>query len=276
VTPDDAGFLGPIGPIVSRIERAKKHILDLEEAWNAFSQEGAYTILFKDDPQKKERSYYLAAVKNFPLDFPLIIGDAIHNLRSALDHLAHLLMSVGTASPGPFPHVYFPISEDASKYKADSRRKVQGMRQDAIEAIDAIEPYGGGAGEALYQLHCLNNIDKHRLLLTVWSYLQAHTLLPSQRAKVTERYIGSYPGGTPPDLRHVLIAPTVKHFPLKEGDVLLTIPHSEMEATMQLRLDIAFGEPKIIEGKSVFESVHNWMNLIRALVFRFDGMGLFK
>jgi len=204
--------------------------------------------LFKDDSQAQERKYYLAAVNDFPLEFPLIIGDAVHNLRSALDHSAHLLVTVGRGSPGPFPHVCFPIFENGSKYKAGLLGRVRGMRQDAIDAIDATEPYGGGNGETLYHLHCLNNIDKHRLLVTVWSNLQAHTLLPSQRAKLAERYLGSNPGGTAPDLSHVLIAPSIKHFPLKEGDVLLTIPFSEMEDTIQLRLDIAFGEPKGCRG----------------------------
>ena len=269
--------LGPIAPIVSRIERAKKHILDLEQAFSAFvDKESAYAARFEDDAKAGERRYYLATAKNLPLDLALITGDAVHNLRSALDHLAYLLVNVGTHGTGPSSHVYFPIFENASKYKAGLSGKVKGMRQDAIDAISATEPYGGGNGDAFYQLHCLNNIDKHRLLLTVWANFQSHTLLPSQRAHAERIYLGSHPGGTPPDLRDVFIAPTVKRFPLKQGDIILTVPFAEVENNLQIRLDIAFGEPKVLQGKSVFETLHDLMDRIHDLVLRFDRLGLCK
>ena len=47
------------------------------------------------------------------------------------------------------------------------------MRQDAIDAIRALEPYKGGKGENLWVLHRLNNIDKHRLIVTVGSSFQS-------------------------------------------------------------------------------------------------------
>jgi len=43
------------------------------------------------------------------------------------------------------------------------------MGNAAINAIDTTEPYQGGKGHSLWVLHKLNNIDKHRLLITVGS-----------------------------------------------------------------------------------------------------------
>src|SRR5438132_5583994 len=50
-------------------------------------------------------------------------------------------------------------------------------RQDATSgaAIDALRPYKGG-NDVLWQLHELNNVDKHRLILTVGSALRSTDL----------------------------------------------------------------------------------------------------
>jgi len=257
-----------------KVERAKKHILDLEATWATFF-EGAYEVASKDDLHTGERTYYLASVRDIPHEIPLIVGDALSNLRSALDHLAHHLVIVGTGSPGPFPHVYFPIAKDTAEYNTKRDGRIKGMRQDAIDAINAIEPYESGAGKILWHLHCLNNIDKHRLLLTVWANLQGHSILPSQRTKIISQYFGSHPTATDaPNLKGTFIPPDIKRFPLKASDVLLTIPKSEMEEKMQFLLDLAFGEPKIVEGKSVIPTLHEMTTFIRHMVFSFDRLGL--
>ena len=205
--------------------RAEAHIVCLESAWNSFFKNRPYEISIKDNPQAGERTYYLASVKDIPHEIPLIVGDAIQNLRSALDHLAHHLVAVGTGSPGPFPRVYFPIAESASKYKSEAPGKTKGMRNNAVHAISAIEPHKGGKGEILWHLHCLNNIDKHRLLLTVWADLKGHSILPSQRAKLMSIYRGSHPAAKDvPVIKGAFIAPTAKMFPLKAGDILLPSP----------------------------------------------------
>src|ERR1035438_430335 len=174
--------------LTQKIERAKQHILNVEAEWASFSQAGGYALRFNDDANKRERSYYVATAEEIPPGIPLAVGDAIHNLRSSLDHIAHHLMVVGTGRPGPFENVYFPIFGTASKCKTGLSRKVKGMRKDAVDAIGALEPYGGGIGEILWHLHCLDIIDKHRLLLTVYGGLFAHSILPTQREQIERNY----------------------------------------------------------------------------------------
>ena len=88
-------------------------------------------------------------------------GDVIHNLRSALDHLAYQLVLVGTPGVEPSRQVEFPIAKDEATYETDKPRKVKGMQLRAIEAIDRLRPYHGGT-EAFWRIHELDNIDKHR------------------------------------------------------------------------------------------------------------------
>src|ERR1017187_4670578 len=135
------------GPL-AKIERAEEQIYKLESAWANF-REHAYQVASKDDPQTEDRTYYLSSVRDIPPTMSLLAGDAVHNLRTALDHLIQLLISVKEGAPGPFKHVYFPIATDAAEYKSARRRVVKRIRQEAIEAIDRIEPYGGGKGEML-------------------------------------------------------------------------------------------------------------------------------
>jgi hypothetical protein len=62
--------------------------------------------------------------------------------------------------------VAFPIARSLKRYEEIKPRKLRGVRKDAIDAIDALKPYKSGNNE-LWFLHALNNIDKHRLVLTV-------------------------------------------------------------------------------------------------------------
>lgn len=261
--------------LLLKVERAKKHWLALEAAWSDFFNEKAYTIGIRDDIDKAVRVFYLASAKDIPYEIPIIVGDVIQNLRSALDHLAYQLVIVGTNSAGPHPDASFPAAEDAKKYKAmRDGKKTKGMREAAKDAIDAIEPYGGGKGAALWHLQCLNNIDKHRLLLTVWANLSGHSVLPSQRKELEKHYTSSHPGGTVPNLKGAFIPPKIKTFPLKAGDELLTVPTSELEEKMEFLVCIAFGEPKIVEGESVIDKLRDLELLTRHIIFDFDRRGL--
>jgi len=266
--------MSPIDMLLAKLERAKKHIVDLEPEWRSFCASGGYSISFKDDVDKRERSYYLAVAQDIPPIISLIAGDAIQNLRSSLDHLAHHLVAIGTGQTGPFTRVYFPICESATEYKTESPRKIKGMRQDAIDAIDAIEPYRGGAGHTLWQLHRLNNIDKHRLLLTVYGELLSHRVLPSQRTQMIRGYLASNPGGIPPDLSRLTIMPTRGAVRLKEGDILLTIPTSELEEYMNFVLDVSFGEPGIVQGDSVSTTLQRMAQFVETILRQSESLGL--
>lgn len=264
-------IIGIANTLHSKVQRSKKHILELEERWSAFASDGGYRIAREDDSQTGDRTYRLADVKPIPVDIPLIVGDAIQNLRSALDHVAHFLVSVGLG-PGhpPITHAYFPIAENATKYNAELPRKVRGMRQAAINAINAIQPYGGGNGELLWVIHTLNNIDKHRLLLTAMADMPAHSISPSDFAKQ------GMPEWIPPNQRWVILkGASGTHFPLNAGDVLLTVPKADVQEKMQFSIVPAFSEPQIVKGKSVMSMLWEMNAMVRRIIFNFADEGLY-
>src|ERR1700683_192482 len=264
-----------IDVLLLKVERANKHIAELKTAWDAFFNDDSYTVKHRDDPRTNERSFYVAGIREIPLELSTIVGDALSNLRGALDHLAHHLLVVGTGLPGPFSRVYFPIAEDALKYKETRDGKTQGMKQAAVKEITALQPYGDGAGKILWYLHCLNNIDKHRLLLPVWTDLEGHSILPSQRAKIIEQYYGSYPASSKaPDLKGTFIPPAAKLFPIKVGDVLLTVPKADMDEQTHFLLNLAFGEPEIVKGRLVILTLLEISSFFRHTVTKCDRPGL--
>src|SRR5436190_7698325 len=72
-----------------KIQRAKKHTDDLETEIIAFWDIKPYEIETQGNPKAGPGSYRIKGTpKPLPESIPLIVGDAAHNLRSALDHFA--------------------------------------------------------------------------------------------------------------------------------------------------------------------------------------------
>jgi hypothetical protein len=139
----------------------------------------------------------------------------------------------------------FPIFEDAAKYQAEAPRKVKGiMSQAAKEAIDACAPYKGG-NDALWRLHRLNNIDKHRLLVTVCAFFES---VSSEHAHY--------------------ISPTNNAWqPLKAGDVLTMLPTELVEnENLEFTFQIAFNELEVVECKPVLETLQQMAHLVGHIV----------
>jgi len=265
------GLGQPLDNLLLKVERAKKHILDLESERDSFFKTNPYSFRFETNLQTQERVYYLADAKPIPMHFSLLIGDALNNLRCALDHTAYYLVCVGEGSVKTFPDAKFPTGGSASEYRSQRDRAVKGMRQDAIKAIDALEPYTGGAGEFFWHLVRLNNHDKHRLLVTAWSSFEGHTALKSDR-----EWVARFHGGSPENYRNSIVVPSSRIFPLKTGDKLLTVPESEMDKDVNFLLGIAFAEPEIVKGNPVVETLHEMTKVVRKVIFDFDGWGLFR
>ncbi len=266
-----------INALTAKLERAEEHIFDLQNRWDTFVNEGSYPVESKDDPNTGERTYYLGSVAPIPADIPLIAGDAVHNIRSTLDHLAHHLATIGRGKPGPFDDVWFPIRESATKYQTSGAREVKAFRDDAIKAIDAVEPYGGGQREMLWHLHRLDITDKHRLLLTVGSQSRFHSMSPAEIAKIRYQFTKVLEGITEAnDPRMFLKSSAVVTFPLETGSILAILPKLEVQENMHFPIQVAFGEPDAIMGDPVVVTLKSMAYTIRAMIMEFDRLGLLE
>jgi len=255
--------------VTLKIKRAKEHVGDLDRQLGVFFESEPYKVTSKHDPKTRKLIYYVASVEPTPDCLPLVAGDVIQNLISALDHLAYQIVCSDTGDNPPRPHkIYFPIAPRADEYEAVKRRKMQGARQESFDALDLIEPYEGGKGAELWRLSSLNNIEKHRLLLTVGSQAAGIKLGPLMAGDM--RHAGS---DWPAEIINVIesfavdLLPSDKGFPLEAGFKLYVgAVNQEPNPKQQFRFDVALNEPGIAEGKPLIETLHQFTTLVEGIV----------
>jgi hypothetical protein len=254
--------------IQTKIKRAKSHIQDFETARTNFFAHDPYVIATKRNPETRQLAYYLVSVEEVPPLLGAIAGDAIQNLRSALDHLAYQLVVVGRGTSEPPEHperISFPIFNSAEEYEAEKLRKVEGAAEDAIKAIDSVKPYKGG-NDVLWQLHRLNIVDKHRLMLTVGSNFRSVDI----GSYMSRMIRNAFPDTEFPTVP-AFLQPADRMCPLKTGDVLfIDAPDAEPNKDMKFVFDIALSEPQIMECESLLETLNNMANLVESLIPPFE------
>ena len=97
--------------IRAKVERAKQHLDDLKVVRDRFIQSEPYLVDSKENPDPRYVDFYLTNIEAPPNEIGLVTGDVIHNLRSALDHLAYQLVLVNGATPTR--QTCFPIFDSA-------------------------------------------------------------------------------------------------------------------------------------------------------------------
>jgi hypothetical protein len=146
--------------IRAKTERAKQHLRSLEV------QLAEYRSKIQPVVDEGRRMDLIISYPVLSFEILTTAGDVVHNLRTALDHLAHQLVLVGSPNGPPPRKIEFPILENKQEYDKKKAGKTEGMRADAIQAIDDLKPYKEG-NLALWKVRELDNIDKHRVLLSV-------------------------------------------------------------------------------------------------------------
>jgi len=152
-----------------KIKRANQHIEELRVILNDFLQTDFYRRRVESDKQAGRHTLTFEA-QPFPDCIPLIVGDAMHNLRTALDFVAYDIVTLGG---GPGDEAKFPIrmeEEDLVTALNGNQGAIQCAGADCITLIyDTIQPYKGGKGESLIALRDLDLADKHLHLIPVLS-----------------------------------------------------------------------------------------------------------
>jgi hypothetical protein len=229
---------------------AKKHIGDLDRVCADFIRSNPYTVVREHDRKTGEFVFKIATMQPIPPNIDLMAGDILFNLRSALDHAAFYFAGIQPHPPAT-KSIYFPIRDSAAKYMSpDCIREVQAIGHDFKRVVDAVKPYKGG-NDALWKLHRLNNIDKHRLLVTVASvnYGRSETLKEWEKAR--DDWTGKHPGQpfyVPEGVRR-FVDPANPGASLKAGQELLRISDAELNEKPTLLVDIAIDEAGIAEGE---------------------------
>ena len=121
-------------------------------------------VVSQYDPNSK-RATAILRLPVIDLMPSIIIGDFLHNTRSALDHLVWQLVIANGQIPSNSN--MFPICNDSLSFAHQiSRGRLNGIPLQAHARIEALQPYQRGKPlcdmHPLWILSELTNIDKHR------------------------------------------------------------------------------------------------------------------
>ena len=167
----------PLDGVWAKLERADDHLNVLGMKWQEFlgSDPCPYGFPVEEDAEGLRYTIRVKVHAEPPPLLSAVVGDILHNYRSALDQLAWQL--VIAAGGKPSGNTAFPICDTES----DWRRKTEYRRRANDRAgplsgippgseiwafIEDAQPYKRGpTAEHLSTLRLLSNRDKHRALL---------------------------------------------------------------------------------------------------------------
>ncbi len=205
------------------------------------------------------------------------IGEIIHNLRSALDHLIWELVILNTRQPPPIGNKnQFPIFEyEVGFSDRGIKQFLRGVSPAAIALIKSEQPFPGdkggtgeGAKSPLWHLKELSDVDKHRTLHVTGTLLESFnfTFPPLTRDATIQRQERRGPG------------------PIQEDTVLASAylpgviewPFAERQVQCTLGTDVAFdqGTPTV-GGWLVFDTLVDITNRTERILARI-GKDIFK
>ncbi len=148
--------------------RGVEQVKTLRAEADAFENDGAYVFSTEVETRTpKHLIYRCYAVERKPVPdhWPLLAGEAIHNIRASLDHVVYAATGDDDSA--------FPICTDAAKFKRRSKGCLKGIPATMRTTIENAQPYittpSAPTQDLLELLRTLSNIDKHRTLATLAS-----------------------------------------------------------------------------------------------------------
>lgn len=238
-----------------KIERAEKHIGELHKELTAFQRSHPYEITVEHNSQTGYDCLHIIPFESVPERVMCIVGDAVHNLRTALDYAASDIEFATTGQRTKFTK--FPID--------DTRQKVEnaingGFKHKAPKGVcdfilDVIQPYRGGNGEPIWQLHALDILDKHKLLIA--KIHRQHIRNFRFKDETGESFIVR-------ELATILNSRDLVHIPTRRRNIQIT--HKGKAAS-----DVFFGDGMPFEHHSILPALRDLSVFIGRTLVALDG-----
>lgn len=167
-------------PVDLKVARASIQIAELS---NAISEWALHNPIKIKCELRENRLGFRLILEGFdnpaPIEnFGILVGECIHNLRSALDNLAFALARLHCDPPSKPELISFPIFEDENDFNSSkSYRGLSQLSPDASALIEKLQPFhrkhpniqGAPAEDPLVILQNIDNINKHRIpTVTPW------------------------------------------------------------------------------------------------------------
>jgi hypothetical protein len=237
----------------AKIARAREHFDTLSAEVGRFIDSRPYQAVGEDEAETGDWVVRVRFEGQLPFRCSAIVGDIVHNLRSALDHLIWELVLANGATPTD--KTGFPIFKNVDAFNAGVLNKVSGVSPAVMQKLRELKPYKEGNG-ALWRLHRLDIVDKHHLLLPVVSAVRVFSmnaegfLEAARNAAPGKSFAYQFPFQVPEPEQHC---------PLEDGTVVYRIPANNRRLQVDLHpsftFDVAFGEPEDVRCESLIETL---------------------
>lgn len=242
-----------------KIEWAKQHISGVENLIKQIIADNSNVISINND--SNPAIVHIGPNQLLPVNLPLHLGDAIHNLNGVTDYLWYgVARAVGSTNVA---RLSFPRHETRQNL-ANSIDDPRGVNATIYETIpeakgfilDIIKPYKGGDTEPslLWHLNKLDNINKHRFLLVVahlTRFDREFSFIGSDGGRITISSAASI---------------QTQGQPLPAG---LT-PPVKIDNDPVAIIDVVFSEPDHFTGKPVLETLVDLANSVAKLIDLFE------
>jgi hypothetical protein len=179
----------------------------LKMALDDFMEPDPYRLGRRVKKDGRRFEWYLIKYSLPPSRVGLLVGDAVHNLRSALDHIAYALAEDGAAAIGHTmtgeerADIQFPTCINLNQFQSQiGRGRLRFVEATPHALIELYQPYnllGQDPEHAIPRvLSDLDNTDKHRVIHTaseVMSYAMASRPRPYMErfTKLTDWELGT-------------------------------------------------------------------------------------
>ncbi|SDB31162.1 hypothetical protein [Bauldia litoralis] len=223
-----------------KIERAKRHIEELESRIKSFRDLNPYSLVRETDPDTGDNVYRVRIKEVIPCDFSVIIGDAVHNLRSALDQVVCDLVAANcgrvTRKTG------FLITGSRDTFETHFPEKIKGVSKRAERAMRRFKPYESGC-DLLYFLNWLDIEDKHKGIIAVGA---AHRQVRAVHTVHASQIVPGQPIKIP-----VKVGPNHIVCPLTDNAEVFRTGPTGFDEDVEVAIEVAVAEAPIGQGQPI-------------------------
>lgn len=220
-----------------KLGRAERQLDDLEAEIARFLRRDTYEITQNFDSETGRVELWFVMKHRPPLSWSVAIGEIVHNLRSALDHLAcQLFLHSGGTDCGS---TQFPILIDDTDagFQRWIDDRLPGLSNAMAAELRPLQPYKRGdeaRSDPLAILNRLSNQDKHRLLVPMFA-----ATIPGSTGMIGHRLLRDVEE-TPSASFDLPAGPLSEDTPIAVGEFPITGPNPYVEVEPHFPIDIAF------------------------------------
>jgi hypothetical protein len=253
-----------------KLARAKRHLIDFKETVAAFRQSEPHEVTVEQNANTGENVYRIRVKACLPAELSVIVGDVVHNLRSALDQLVCGLVRANRKQVRTGNG--FPISGSVKGFDKACTGRLKNVSGKADRFIRRLRPYKGG-NEAFWLLSELDNLDKHNSIVPVLlGEAKTHVRIGIPFIGISPDgglAIGGSPDGFEPlGFHHGFGVPEgSKPFRLEDGcEIYRSTPRLHLVEEVGFVAQITFGKTAVTNDELIGETLVSLINLVERVL----------